>query len=42
VHRVIDAATHEGLVGDEEFAAVTTQGILDVVSSIRSAQPLAG
>ena len=37
VHRVIDGATHEALVADEEDAAATTQAILDVVSSVRSA-----
>jgi len=40
VHRVIAGATHEGLVGDEEFAAATTQAILDVVSSVRTEGPL--
>ena len=41
VHRVIDGATHEALIADEEGAAATTQAILDVVSSVRSAAPLA-
>jgi pimeloyl-ACP methyl ester carboxylesterase len=36
VHRVIDGATHEDLIADEEDAAATTQAILDVVSSVRS------
>ena len=36
-HRVIDGATHEALVADEDAAATTTQAILDVVSSVRSA-----
>jgi pimeloyl-ACP methyl ester carboxylesterase len=40
VHRVIDGATHEALVADEQDAAATTQAILDVVSSVRSAGPL--
>jgi pimeloyl-ACP methyl ester carboxylesterase len=40
VHRVVDDATHEGLVADEEHAVVTTQAILDVVASVRSAGPL--
>jgi pimeloyl-ACP methyl ester carboxylesterase len=40
VHRVIDGATHESLISDEEDAAATTQAILDVVSSVRSAGPL--
>jgi pimeloyl-ACP methyl ester carboxylesterase len=35
VHRIIDGATHEDLITDEEDAA-TTQAILDVVSSVRS------
>jgi pimeloyl-ACP methyl ester carboxylesterase len=39
-HRVVDGATHEQLVADEDAAATTTQAILDVVSSVRSAQPL--
>jgi pimeloyl-ACP methyl ester carboxylesterase len=40
VHRVIDGATHEALVADEQDAAATTHAILDVVSSIRTHQPL--
>jgi pimeloyl-ACP methyl ester carboxylesterase len=40
VHRVIDGATHDSLISDEEDAAATTQAILDVVSSVRSAAPL--
>jgi len=40
VHRVIDGATHESLISDEEDAAATTQAILDVVPSVRSAGPL--
>jgi hypothetical protein len=40
VHRVIDGATHESLIMDEEDAAATTQAILDVVSSVRSPGPL--
>jgi pimeloyl-ACP methyl ester carboxylesterase len=39
--RVIDGAIHEALVGDKEYAAATTQAILDVVSSVRTAKPLA-
>jgi pimeloyl-ACP methyl ester carboxylesterase len=39
-HRVIDGATHNDLVRDEEAAAATTRAILDVVSSVRSAGPL--
>ena len=36
VHRIIDGATHEDLIANEEDAAATTQAILDVVSSVRS------
>jgi hypothetical protein len=39
VHRVIDGA-HEDLIADEEDAAATTQAIRDVVSSVRTHQPL--
>jgi pimeloyl-ACP methyl ester carboxylesterase len=35
VHRVVDGATHNSLIVDEEDAAATTQAILDVVSSVR-------
>ncbi|MDN5766893.1 MAG: alpha/beta hydrolase [Humibacillus sp.] len=41
VHRVIAAASHEDLIADRRGAAVTTQAILAVVSSIRRAGPLA-
>ena len=40
VHRVVAGATHEGLIGDERHAAVTTQAILDVVASVRRPAPL--
>ena len=36
VHRIIDGATHEDLIANEDHAAATTQAILDVVSSVRS------
>jgi len=36
VHRIIDGATHEDLIVDEEDAAATTQAILDVVAAVRS------
>lgn len=39
-HRVIDAATHASLISDKADAADTTQAILDVVASVRSAGPL--
>lgn len=35
-HRVIDGASHAGLLFDEEAAAATTQAILDVVDSVRT------
>ena len=37
VHRVIDGATHQVVIVNEEDSAATTQAILDVVSSVRSA-----
>lgn len=40
VHRVIENATHEALVADSQPANVTTRAILDVVSSVRSTDPL--
>jgi pimeloyl-ACP methyl ester carboxylesterase len=40
-HRVINGADHHALVGEEEYAAATTQAILDVVSALRTAVPLA-
>ena len=36
VHRVIDGATHEDLIANQDDAATTTQAILDVVASVRS------
>jgi pimeloyl-ACP methyl ester carboxylesterase len=39
-HRVIDGATHASLISDKEDAATTTQAILEVVSSVRTARPL--
>jgi hypothetical protein len=40
MHRVVAGATHAGLVGEQRDAAATTQAILEVVSSVRSAAPL--
>ena len=42
VHRIIDGATHEDVITDEEDAAATTQAILDVVASVRSKAPWSG
>jgi pimeloyl-ACP methyl ester carboxylesterase len=39
-HRVIEGASHEALIVEEDSAAATTQAILDVVSSVRNARPL--
>jgi pimeloyl-ACP methyl ester carboxylesterase len=39
-HRVIAGATHASLVLEEKDAAATSQAILDVVSSVRTARPL--
>jgi pimeloyl-ACP methyl ester carboxylesterase len=40
-HRVIQGASHPGLIYDQRYAKATTQAILDVVSSVRDNQPLA-
>ena len=40
-HRLVDGATHESLILEQQDAAATTQAILDVVSSVRSREPLA-
>jgi pimeloyl-ACP methyl ester carboxylesterase len=40
-HRVVDGASHAGLIFDEQYAKVTTHAVLDVVTSVRSAAPLA-
>jgi pimeloyl-ACP methyl ester carboxylesterase len=41
-HRVIDGAVHMALLHNEQYAAQTTQAILDVISSVRSDTPLVG
>ena len=40
VHRVLPDATHAMVVGDEHTARLSSQAILDVVSSIRTATPI--
>ncbi len=39
-HRVVDGASHAGLITEEQYSKATTLAILDVVSSIRNNQPL--
>ena len=39
-HRVVQGASHIGLITDERYAKATTQAILDVVSSVRNNRPL--
>jgi hypothetical protein len=39
-HRVVEGAIHADLIADEKGAAATTQAILDVVSSIRTNEPV--
>ena len=39
-HRVVDGATHEALILEQDDAAATTEAVLDVVSSVRSGEPL--
>lgn len=41
VHHVVDGATHETLVADQEHAATTTQAILQVITAVRNAGPVA-
>jgi pimeloyl-ACP methyl ester carboxylesterase len=41
VHRVIEGTDHATLIEDGMGATATTRAILDVVSSVRNAQPLA-
>lgn len=38
-HRVVEGASHAGLVWDEQYAKVTSRAVLDVVSSVRGAGP---
>ncbi len=40
LHRVVDGATHGSLVTDQEDAAATARGILDVVSAVRTGSPM--
>ena len=40
-HRVIDGASHIGLITDQQDAKATIQAILDVVTSVRNNDPLA-
>jgi pimeloyl-ACP methyl ester carboxylesterase len=40
VHRVVDGASHGGLIMNEQPAAATSEAILDVVSSVRSGRSL--
>ena len=39
-HRVVEGAAHIDLIFEKDYAAVTSQAILDVVSSVRSGGPL--
>lgn len=41
-HRVVDGAAHQSLILDKEYAADTTEAILDVVSAVRSSAPVGG
>ncbi|GAA4399049.1 hypothetical protein GCM10023168_05790 [Fodinibacter luteus] len=40
VHRSVDGASHDALVGDETHAATTSRAILEVVAAVRHGQPL--
>jgi pimeloyl-ACP methyl ester carboxylesterase len=39
-HRVVEGASHAGLVSDEQYAKNTARAVLDVVASLRSTAPL--
>jgi pimeloyl-ACP methyl ester carboxylesterase len=39
-HRIIEGASHQALIGDEDSAAATTRAILDVVQAVRSHTPV--
>ena len=41
VHRVIEGTDHATLITEGKGAAATTRAILDVVSAVQSARPLA-
>jgi pimeloyl-ACP methyl ester carboxylesterase len=41
-HRVIDGAVHAALLHDEQYAAQTSQAILDVISAVRNGTQLVG
>jgi pimeloyl-ACP methyl ester carboxylesterase len=40
-HRVIEGASHAGLIIDQRYAQATSRAVLDVVTSVRRAAPLA-
>ena len=40
-HRVVEGASHAGLILDEQYAKTTTRAVLDVVDSVHTADPLA-
>jgi pimeloyl-ACP methyl ester carboxylesterase len=40
-HRVVEGASHAGLIFNDQYAKTTTRAILDVVASVRSSAPLA-
>jgi len=41
VHRVVDGATHQELLADENDSTATSKAVLDVVAAVRNATPLA-
>ena len=40
VWRVVDGATHQGLLAEKQYAVLTSQAVLDVVTAARTNQPL--
>ena len=39
-HEVVDGASHQPLEDDEQYAAHITQAVLDVITSVRTGQPI--
>jgi hypothetical protein len=40
VWRVVDGATHQGLLGEKQYAVQPSKAVLDVVTAVRINQPL--
>jgi hypothetical protein len=40
VWRVVHGSSHQGLLQDKQYAAQTSEAVLDVVAAVRNHQPL--